>query len=35
MYQKSDTNLNNFFVMDIKFNELVSEIGNVLQKRRV
>ena len=32
--QKSYANFNNFFFMNIKFNELLSEIGNVLQKRR-
>ena len=30
--QKSNTNLNNHFYMDIKFDELFSEIDNVLQK---
>ena len=33
--QKSYTNFNNLFFMNIKFSELLSEIGNVLQKRRV
>ena len=33
--QKSYTNLNNLFFMNIKFNELFSEIGKVLQKWRV
>ena len=33
--QKSNTNLNNLFIMYIKFDELLSEIGNVLQNRRV
>ena len=30
--QKSHTNLNNLFFMNIKVAELLSEIGNVLQK---
>ena len=33
--QKSNTNLHNLFFKNIKFDELLSEIGNVLQKRRV
>ena len=30
--QKSNTNLNNIFYMNIKFEEMLSEIDNVLQK---
>ena len=33
--QKSNTSLTIFFFMNIKFDEMLSEIGNVLQKRRV
>ena len=35
--QKSNTNLHNLFFMNIKFDELImmSEIGHVLQKRRI
>ena len=33
--QKSNTNLNNLLFMNIKLDELLSEISNVLQKRRV
>ena len=33
--QKSNTNLNNLLFMNMKFDELLSEISNVLQKRRV
>ena len=33
--QKSNTNLNNLFFKNIKFDELLSENGNVLQERSV
>ena len=33
--QKSNTNLNNLFFKNIKFDELLIEIGNFLQERNV